>query len=351
MTGRDELTSNNSQTTQPVKQPDHHNTGATAYRGRFAPSPTGPLHFGSLVASLTSYLQAQTNQGHWTIRIDDIDPPREVHGAKEAILSSLELHGFPTNNVIYQRHRTEFYEQALTRLDSDRRLYACSCSRSFLRRTRPLPRMDKPDPSNPVNPHSQDSSRVYPDSTYPGNCRDLQLTHQDNALRFRVSDPVSFTDLIQGHFEQDLVNEVGDFVVKRKDGLYAYQLATVVDDELDRITEVARGCDLLDNTPRQIALGTALGFNQPAYLHVPIAMNDSGQKLSKQTGAEALQSSEVINNLLLVWRFLGQARVFDSAKYNNTSQGIRKFWDTAKRHWSVERIPRVGSLTVREVAP
>lgn len=350
---RDQLTIQNSPIERPVTQPQRHHTEATAtvYRGRFAPSPTGPLHFGSLVAALSSYLQAQTHNGHWTIRIDDIDPPREVDGATQAILSSLEVHGFPTNQVIYQRQQAEHYEKALDRLGTADRLYACACSRSFLRRTRPSPTAEQPAHTSPYITQNNDPGPVYPDATYPGNCRDLILPHQDNALRFRVSGRVSFTDLIQGPVEQDLVKEVGDFVIKRKDGLYAYQLATVVDDELDGITEVARGCDLLDNTPRQIALGNALGFSQPAYLHVPIAVNDSGQKLSKQTGAAALQSSEVINNLLRVWQFLGQAQVFDSTKYNNTSQGIREFWNTAKQHWSIERIPRVSTLTAGEIQP
>ena len=294
------------------------------------------MHFGSLVAALSSYLQAHTQSGHWTIRVDDIDPPREVSGAKQEILACLTAHGFPVeNNVLYQHQRTECYEEALVKLAKAKLVYACACSRRFIQQTQPMQTSSKSSSANTI---------------YPGHCRTLNLPLQDHALRFVVSDSVAFEDTIQGRFEQNLVNDVGDFIVKRRDGLYAYQLATVVDDELDRITEVVRGSDLLDNTPRQIALGDALDFHQPTYLHVPVVVNHDGHKLSKQTGADALQASEANKNLLRAWRFLGQPSVFASTAINNTSQGIREFWKIAERHWSVNHIPRTTSLTLDQVS-
>ncbi len=287
-----------------------------AARGRFAPSPTGPLHFGSLVAAVGSYLQARATGARWLVRMEDLDPPREVAGAADLILRALERHGLEWDGeVLYQSRRTEAYRAALADLERDGRLYACTCSRSDLA------------------PYG---------GRYPGFCRSRSVhARGSHALRVRTEgEPITFTDAIQGLQEQDLEREVGDFVLRRRDGLFAYQLAVVVDDAFQGITEVVRGSDLLDSTGRQIHLQRLLGLPTPSYAHLPVVVNGAGEKLSKQTHAPPLDLKEPRPALLGALRFLGQAPPREVAE--GTAAEILGW---AIRHWSLERVPSTPGQT------
>lgn len=247
------------------------NTGG--YRGRFAPSPTGPLHFGSLVAAVGSYLDAKHHHGSWIIRIEDLDVPRCVPGAAEQILQTLACFGLVSDEpVIYQSMRTEAYEAALQRLQAIGAVYPCCCTRREIADSA-LHGIDGP--------------------VYPGTCRNGIPEGRDaRAWRVRTNDDaVEFDDALQGCITQHLEREIGDFVVKRADGLFAYQLAVVVDDARQNITDIVRGADLLGSTPRQIYLQRQLKLPMPNYLHLPVAVNERGEKLSKQTRAEAIDCS------------------------------------------------------------
>jgi glutamyl-Q tRNA(Asp) synthetase len=259
------------------------------YRGRFAPSPTGPLHLGSLVAALASWLDARAHGGRWLVRIEDIDPPREHPGAARAQLEALTALGLtPDQPPTYQSAHSKRFEQAVAALQAAGHLYRCTCSRSAVEQAALL-LTRRPD-------------------VYPGTCRDLRRAGLRAALRVRVpADRIGFIDRACGEFSQALESEVGDFVVLRADGLWAYQLAVVVDDDAQQITDVVRGADLLDNTPRQIHLQRLLGLPTPRYLHVPIVLNEAGEKLSKQTGAAALQLANPVGQLEQAWRWLGFA--------------------------------------------
>lgn len=250
-------------------------SSSPSYRGRFAPSPTGPLHMGSLVSALASWLDARAQGGTWLVRIEDLDPPREVPGAARSILDALAVRGMVSDEpVVYQSARHELYEAAFDALRRDGHVYGCACSRA------------------------QIESEGAGFAIYAGTCRNGTGGRPVRAWRFRVPDaPVGFEDGECGTVIQDLPRDVGDFVVRRADGLWAYQLAVVVDDAEQRITHVVRGTDLLDNTPRQIALQRALAVPTPRYRHVPIVLNERGQKLSKQTGAAALDDAQALDEL------------------------------------------------------
>lgn len=256
----------------------------TGYIGRFAPSPTGPLHFGSLVAAVASYLDARAHGGQWLVRVEDVDTPRSAPGADADILRTLEAFGFEWDgSVLYQTARIEAYREALDRLRREGRAYPCSCSRKEI---------GKP---------------VYPGTCRGGPGRPIEPPSKPLAWRVRV-DPavVSFEDRALGTQRQNIAEEVGDFVVLRSDGLFAYQLAVVVDDAAQGVTDVVRGADLLDSTPRQIWLQELLGFPIPRYLHVPVATNAAGEKLSKQTLAPPLNVADAGRELHAALRFLGQ---------------------------------------------
>jgi glutamyl-Q tRNA(Asp) synthetase len=257
------------------------------YRGRFAPSPTGALHDGSLVAALASWLDARANGGAWLVRIEDLDPPREVAGAARQILDALAAFGLVADEPpLWQSARGELYRQALERLQSAGLLYGCACSRAEIA--------------------AAQAAFGLPPQVYPGTCRDRRGGGIRRALRVRVPDEtVGFVDRARGPYGQNLAREVGDFVVRRADGLWAYQLAVVVDDGEQRITDVVRGADLLDNTPRQIWLQRALGLPTPRYLHLPLVTSATGEKLSKQTGATALDTDRPLAALERAWRHLG----------------------------------------------
>jgi glutamyl-Q tRNA(Asp) synthetase len=274
------------------------------YVGRFAPSPTGPLHFGSLVAALASYLEARAAQGKWLLRMEDLDAPREQPGAADEILRALERLGFEWDGpVLRQGTRLERYRAVLEDLRRRGFAYPCGCSRKELE-----------DSALAI-----DGARIY-----PGTCRQgLAPGRSARALRLRThAAPIAFLDRVQGEIEQRVEREVGDFVLQRADGIYAYQLAVVVDDLDQGVTEVVRGADLLDSTARQIHLQRILGAPQLRYAHVPVAVNVAGEKLSKQTGAAPLDLADPKREIARARRFLGQD----------------------EEGWDLARVPRVRSL-------
>lgn len=253
---------------------------ASAYRGRFAPSPTGPLHFGSLVAALGSWLMARHAGGAWWVRIEDLDPPREVPGAAEDQLRTLAGFGLVSDApVVRQSERHDRYRAALDRLLADGLAFACACSRSALAASGGVHRACVPGPAR-----------------------------AETAVRLCVPDGsvVAFDDGLCGRCVQDVATDVGDVVLLRVDGCWAYQLAVVVDDAEQGITDVVRGADLLDSTPRQILLQRALGLPTPRYAHLPLIVDADGRKLSKSLAAVPVDGDDPLPALRLAWRALGQ---------------------------------------------
>ncbi len=285
-------------------------TSESVYRGRFAPSPTGPLHMGSLVAALASYLDAKHHGGIWLVRMEDLDPPREQPGAAHDIVATLQGHGLVSDEaVVYQNHRGALYESALRQLLAAGNAFPCQCSRQQL----------------------------------VGQKHHAMCAVQDDlpsALRVRVprGTQIKLDDAVQGTRAWDLYTEAGDFVVRRKDGLYAYQLAVVVDDAVQGVTRIVRGIDLLDSTPRQVFLQRLLGLPTPRYLHVPILLNQAQQKLSKQTHAPALQQDCATENLREALSYLAQVPPPAAA---NSPDAIL---DWAIRHWCDAAVPRQAGL-------
>lgn len=251
------------------------------YIGRFAPTPSGFLHFGSLVAALASWLDARAVDGRWLLRIEDTDPPREMPGARDAILRTLESYGLHWDGeVVCQSQRHDVYAAVVDRLFSLGLAYACTCSRKQL--------------------------EGY-NGFYPGFCRDAGHAREGAAIRLRVPELLyRFTDRVQGEYAQHLGREVGDFVIQRRDGLYAYQLAVVLDDAWQGVTDIVRGADLLDNTPRQLYLQELLGYSQPRYLHIPLLVQPDGHKLGKSYRSPPLQGDQATPLLLRALRALGQ---------------------------------------------
>jgi glutamyl-Q tRNA(Asp) synthetase len=289
------------------------------YRGRFAPSPTGPLHFGSLVAALGSYLDAKSAAGEWLIRVEDIDRPREVPGAADAILRSLDAFGFEWDGaVLYQSSRTDAYAETLEALRGLGLIYPCACSRREIA-TNGLPGAEGP--------------------VYPGTCRNgLPPGRRERSLRLRIeSGPILIRDRIQGELLQDLEQEVGDFVLRRADGIHAYQLAVIVDDSVQGINQVVRGADLIASTPRQVFLLQALALPVPAYAHLPLALDTAGRKLSKADAAAPVDPATPLSALLKAWGFLGQ-NCF--AEHPAT---LDEFWAQAFAHWDTNLVPLEGS--------
>jgi glutamyl-Q tRNA(Asp) synthetase len=284
------------------------------YVGRFAPSPTGALHFGSLIAALASWLDARRAGGRWLVRMEDLDQPRVIQGAADAILRQLETFGLEWDGaVVYQSARLDLYRNAIESLQAH--CYACACTRRELE-----------DSALAI-----DGSRIY-----PGTCRaGLAPGKAARALRVRTHDePVRFTDRVQGEISQRLERDIGDFVVRRADGLFAYQLAVVVDDAAQGVTDVVRGADLLDSTTRQIHLQRLLGYATPRYLHLPVATNVAGEKLSKQTRAADARAADIPGAL----RFLGLHLP------SGLAPGEWLGW--ASKHWDPGRIPRARSVPI-----
>ena len=287
------------------------------YRGRFAPSPTGPLHFGSLIAAVGSYLEARHYGGAWLVRMEDLDRPREAIGAADAILRTLEDYGFEWEGaVMRQSRRAAAYAAALERLQGDGAVFPCACTR------REISDSALGETSEPV---------------YPGTCRNgIPPGRPAGAVRMRVGDAViGFEDRLQGSIEQHLADKVGDFVVRRADGLFAYQLAAVVDDFEQGVTDVVRGADLLASTPRQILLQRRLGYPTPRYTHLPVAVNRSGEKLSKQTLAAPLGAADAPRRLWGALCFLGQEPPPELG-----AGSLSNLWTWALAHWRLGKIPR-----------
>ncbi len=290
------------------------------YRGRFAPSPTGPLHFGSLVAALGSYLDARAVGGQWLVRMEDLDPPREVPGAAAEILHSLELLGLHWDEaVMYQSQRANAYAEVLDNLLRADRAYPCACSRKEIETT--LANTDA--------------------LVYPGTCRNgLAAGRTPRSVRTRVEElNIAFHDAIQGPYAQQLDREVGDFVIRRADGLMAYQLAVIVDDAAQGITHVVRGSDLLDSTPRQIFLQQQLDYVTPDYAHLPLAVNAEGVKLSKQTRAPAIDIHRPSRAMWAALRFLGQDPPVELA---DVPAADLLSW--ANEHWERSAVPSQRTL-------
>jgi glutamyl-Q tRNA(Asp) synthetase len=296
-----------------------------AYRGRFAPSPTGPLHFGSLVAAVGSYLDARVKGGAWLLRMEDVDTPRNVPGAADAILKTLDTFGFEWDGaVLYQSTRLEAYAAALAQLKHAGQVYGCACSRREIADSATRPAVDG-------------------GLAYAGTCRDgLPSGREARAWRLRVNnDEIVFNDRLQGRVAQHLESDVGDFVLRRADGLFAYQLAVTVDDDFQQISHIVRGADLLASTPRQIWLQHCLGFATPLYAHLPVATNVAGEKLSKQTLARALMTDQAATELVLVLNFLGQAAPAELSRAT-----VADVWIWALENWSFAAIPRTPAIII-----
>lgn len=283
------------------------------YVGRFAPSPTGPLHFGSLVTALASYLDARANRGRWLLRMEDLDTERVRTGAADQILRDLERFGLEWDDaVVYQSQRTEAYCSAFKRLTVDGHVYPCACSRK------------------------ESAGR------YKGTCAaGLQKGQGARSWRLRVMDSMTirFEDRIQGAYAQDVHAETGDFILRRADGPFAYQLAVVVDDAAQGVTHVVRGADLLDNVPRQIYLQQCLQLQTPQYAHVPVATDESGLKLSKSTGAAALDRHAPARELQHALAFLGHELPEEVQGFS-----VAELLAWSIRTWDVERVPRFISF-------
>ena len=298
------------------------------YRGRFAPSPTGLLHFGSLVAATASYLDAGHAHGEWLIRIEDLDTAREIPGSAERIIEALQILGFEwTAPILRQSERAGVYQAALDQLTDGGLAYPCSCSRAEIQAALPPP---------------TDTEELR----YPGWCRrGVRMPDRPAAFRFRVPEgAVSFADAIHGTVNVDVVAEVGDFVIRRRDGLFAYQLAVVVDDAAQGITHVVRGADLLTSTPRQILLQQALGLPKPVYAHVPLAIDVNGVKLSKSAGTAEIDLRRPGSELWRALRFLQQE---PPAQLRQAT--LNAIWEWALEHWRPDQLRNVRSLTAERV--
>lgn len=290
---------------------------ASRYVGRFAPTPSGYLHFGSLVAAVASYLDARAVGGTWLVRMEDLDPPREMPGAQAAILETLERYGFEWDGPVErQSDRGDVYAAQVEQWLRSGLAYACTCSRKQL------------EGSNGI---------------YPGTCRNAQHDwHGDVALRIRVPElDYRFTDRLQGEFHQHLGREVGDFIIRRRDGLFAYQLAVVLDDAWQGVTDIVRGADLLDNTPRQLYLQELLGIAAPRYLHVPLIIQPDGHKLGKSYRSPPLDAAQAAPLLVRALKALGQmppADLLQATPHEALAWGIA--------HWDATAIPH--SLTLED---
>jgi len=293
------------------------------YRGRFAPSPTGDVHFGTLVAAVASYLQAITQQGAWYLRIDDIDSTRTIKHADTHIIKTLENYGFEWHGEIYyQSKNIPLYQEALTQLIDQALVFPCLCSRKLL----------------------AEQSQLMSNDIYPGTCRSRRLPETaEHSLRLRGDDcSITFQDKVMGRQNQNIRTDCGDFIIKRRDGLFAYQLAIVVDDAEQNITEIVRGGDLLDSTPRQIYLQQLLGYSCPDYLHLPIAVDADGQKLSKSTGTASIEAVSPSKNLVHALAFLGQKPPTELEQSK-----ISEIWIWAIQHWNIETIPSKKTITIK----
>ncbi len=290
--------------------------------GRFAPSPTGPLHLGSLIAATASYLNVrQYVDSHWLLRIEDLDTQRSQAAHSTTIISQLEQYGFKWDGeIVYQSQRTQAYQEAFNQLTTS--VFPCICTRKTLQAT-------------------AQSQFSY---IYPGTCRDQPIDSISNPYSYRlITAPteICFTDKIQGEFCQNLATDVGDFIIKRVDGSFSYQLAVVVDDAWQGINQITRGADLLDNTPRQLYLQKLLELPQPSYTHFPVITTNDGKKLSKQNSSPAISNKHKRAALINVLRFLGQNPP-DASEFAN----LDDLWSFAMQNWSHSKIPKILSQTI-----
>jgi glutamyl-Q tRNA(Asp) synthetase len=291
------------------------------YRGRFAPSPTGALHFGSLIAAVGSYLEAKSHNGEWLVRIENLDKPREIPAASHEIFRALEILGMEWDHeVIYQDQRKDTYENILTILNKRGLTYSCTCTRKEI---------------------ADSSITGISGQIYAGTCRNnVQNKDRPGAVRIKTDNNIiEFEDSLHGLISQRLESETGDFILRRSDGIYAYQLAVVADDATQGITNVVRGADLLDSTPRQIYLQKLLGYSTPTYMHLPVAVNNQGEKLSKQTKAALLDISNPVKQLVEAVNFLGQESPIELLGSN-----VSSFWKWAIENWHPEKIHKKRTL-------
>jgi len=300
-------------------------TATPAYKGRFAPSPTGPLHFGSLVAAVGSYVDARAQGGKWALRIEDLDPPRELPGAADAILKTLDSFGFEWDGeVAYQSRRQPAYAEAVTSLLSEGWAYPCACSRKEVASAGVI------GAEGPI---------------YPGTCRARTARETlERGVSIRVISAGAMTglhDRVRGLFHQNIGYEVGDYVVRRADRLFAYHLAVVLDDAWQGITHVVRGADLLFSTPRQIHLQRLLGVYTPAYAHLPLAVDRLGRKLSKQDRDRPVDAGSPLPSLLAAWSLLGQTSPPDAPGTPGA------FWDWAVQAWDIAKVPRRHAIRTK----
>ena len=287
------------------------------YIGRFAPSPTGPLHFGSLLAAVASYCDARFNQGQWLLRLEDVDRPREIAGAAQTILQQLEAFGFEWDGHIWRQSlRDSYYDAALNLLQNQQLIYPCTCTRKEI----------------------ADSSNIIgiDGFVYPKTCLNHAIKPNTAcALRMRVDESeITFEDMIQGKITHKLASEIGDFVLKRADNYFTYQLAVVVDDAAQGVTHIVRGADLLNSTPRQIYLQQRLNLPTPYYAHIPIARNAAGEKLSKQTLAKPIDVTQANLQIWQALHFLGQ-----QPPANLQDASLQQLWQWAIKHWNIRAVP------------
>ncbi|MGF1685904.1 tRNA glutamyl-Q(34) synthetase GluQRS [Photobacterium japonica] len=291
-------------------------TTPTHYIGRFAPSPSGPLHFGSLVAALGSYLQARAQGGTWLVRMEDLDPPREMPGAADDILRTLDAYGLHWDGgIMYQSQRHNAYQAQIDTWLAHQQAYYCHCSRKQIKEA---------------------------GGFYPGTCRALHGSAQDSAIRLKVDQPVTrFDDRLHGTMSIPAALAAEDFIIRRRDGLFAYNLAVVLDDIAQGITQVVRGADLIEPTGRQIGLYRLLGQPEVSYLHLPLAVTENGNKLSKQNHAPAIDTADPRPALIAALRFLGQQPPADLAA-SSTADILR--WAT--EHWQLSHVPSTTAITL-----
>ena len=282
------------------------------YIGRFAPSPSGELHFGSLIAALGSYLQARAQHGIWRVRIEDIDPPREVPGAAETILRQLEHYGLHWDgDILWQSQRHDAYREALAWLYKQDLSYYCTCTRARI----------------------QSIGGIY-----DGHCRELRHGPERAAIRIKQRHPVmQFNDRLRGKIQADPELAQEDFIIHRRDGLFAYNLAVVVDDHFQGVTEIVRGADLIEPTVRQISLYQQFGWHAPDYIHLPLALNEQGAKLSKQNHAPALPQGDPRPVLISALRFLGQSTAIPWQEFS-----VEELLRVAVENWQLEAVPESG---------
>ncbi len=292
------------------------------YRGRFAPSPSGPLHFGSLLAATASYLQARQQQGEWWLRIEDIDPPREVKGASQQIIDTLTLYGFEWDNLSYQSQRLDSYQHYFDKLLQTHQAYACGCSRKQIQQ------------------FNQQQSK--PAGFYSGTCRKGLHGKPARSIRIKLEEPASrltLHDAIQGTHTNDLLNTVGDFIIKRTDGLFSYQLAVAIDDSTQNMTQIVRGYDLHESSFCQQYIRQALGLNSPDYAHIPVATSHDGVKLSKQTAAQDIATELPQKVLWQALDILGQ-----QPPASLKTQNLKQLWQWGFTHWNLTKVPQTQSV-------